>query len=528
MTLRHTKRLIGSLAALVFRGGPARGAAIGVLCGAALIGASAALLPREALAGNRCGCEVARGNHWNLSSVPAGIDVSYEGEASGCAIYIDGNLAGGMAEHDEWGCREWQPDCDLPLYFSYRFPDSYAASVHGVEIRCTDKLGHVSFDDARTITVAPAVAPNQGASADGRAPTVGYVNVLTPNPTVGSTVRFAVHASDDYAISSCSLVVDGSSVASVEEGNNGLYEFAYVPAAPGAHFAVVSCADAKHNVGKAPERARFSVNAALGTASSASVQATDSSCMTVGTIFSDSGGVEAGRAVKFYLNANYATVRCMLVVDGVEEGEMRRDSSGIYAKEHVFPSAAVGRFVAGRCYDAFGNVKSSPEPKAFAVANGKYVLSEVAKEAASISEDIGLVGSSSAGGGCRPDTLIKTSGDRAVYYCGLDGKRYTFPNSAVFATWYTDFSSVTEVTLEQMASYRLAGNVTYRPGARLVKVVSSPAVYAVAKGGVLRPIESEAVASALYGSDWNKKIDDMPDVFFVNYKVGPSVTAGDL
>ena len=44
----------------------------------------------------------------------------------------------------------------------------------------------------------------------------------------------------------------------------------------------------------------------------------------------------------------------------------------------------------------------------------------------------------------------------------------------------------------------------------MVKVPSDPKVYAVAQGGVLRWISSEAVAVRLYGADWNKEIDDIP------------------
>src|SRR5262249_24538433 len=71
----------------------------------------------------------------------------------------------------------------------------------------------------------------------------------------------------------------------------------------------------------------------------------------------------------------------------------------------------------------------------------------------------------------------------------------------------------------------IGGNVTYRPGAKMVKIQSDPKTYAVDAGGVLRWVKNEAVASALYGADWNTKIDDVPDAFFVNYKLGADVNA---
>jgi hypothetical protein len=67
--------------------------------------------------------------------------------------------------------------------------------------------------------------------------------------------------------------------------------------------------------------------------------------------------------------------------------------------------------------------------------------------------------------------------------------------------------------------------VTYRPGVRMVKIQSDPSIYAVSKGGVLRHVDSEAVAMALYGPDWNRKIDDISEAFFVNYHLGAPIVS---
>lgn len=112
----------------------------------------------------------------------------------------------------------------------------------------------------------------------------------------------------------------------------------------------------------------------------------------------------------------------------------------------------------------------------------------------------------------------------AVYYLGNDGKRYVFPNSKIFFTWYDDFSSVKIIGADDLASYLIGGNVTYRPGVRMVKITSDPKVYAVGKNGVLRWVQSESVASALYGSTWNQSIDDLVDSFFFSYVIGDDVT----
>ncbi len=113
----------------------------------------------------------------------------------------------------------------------------------------------------------------------------------------------------------------------------------------------------------------------------------------------------------------------------------------------------------------------------------------------------------------------------AVYYNGGDGKRYVFPNEKTFKTWYADFSSVKSLSDAEIAAIPIGGNVVYRGGTRLVKIQSDPKVYAVEPSGKLRWVESEAVASALYGSGWATRVDDVPDVFFSDYTPSASLSS---
>jgi hypothetical protein len=112
---------------------------------------------------------------------------------------------------------------------------------------------------------------------------------------------------------------------------------------------------------------------------------------------------------------------------------------------------------------------------------------------------------------------------KAVYYIGTDAKRHAFPNGRVFATWYANFDDVKAVNADRLGQYALGANITYRPGVRMVKFTTDPKVYAVARGGVLRWVKTEAAAIALYGSDWNKKIDDIADAFYANYNFGTDI-----
>jgi hypothetical protein len=120
--------------------------------------------------------------------------------------------------------------------------------------------------------------------------------------------------------------------------------------------------------------------------------------------------------------------------------------------------------------------------------------------------------------------LIKASGP-AVYYYASNGKRYVFPNEKTYFTWYSGFSTVKTITDAELAAIMIGGNVTYRPGVKMVKITTDPKVYAVAKGGVLRHVPSEACATTLYGSNWNTQIEDVPDGFFVNYSVGAAINS---
>lgn len=121
--------------------------------------------------------------------------------------------------------------------------------------------------------------------------------------------------------------------------------------------------------------------------------------------------------------------------------------------------------------------------------------------------------------------LIKGTTLSTVYYYGSDGQRYAFPNEKTFFSWYNDFSSVKTITDSELAAITLAGNIAYRAGSRWVKITSDAKVYVVSTKGKIRWVENEATAKGLGGDNWNTHIDDVPDVFFVDYTVGDSLTS---
>jgi hypothetical protein len=98
-----------------------------------------------------------------------------------------------------------------------------------------------------------------------------------------------------------------------------------------------------------------------------------------------------------------------------------------------------------------------------------------------------------------------------------DNRRHPFPNANVYFSWFSDFSAVETVSAEVMASIPLGSNVVMRPGTWMIKIQTDPRVYVVEPYGVIRWIETEADAEALFGPNWNQRIVDVSDVFFVNY-----------
>ncbi len=121
------------------------------------------------------------------------------------------------------------------------------------------------------------------------------------------------------------------------------------------------------------------------------------------------------------------------------------------------------------------------------------------------------------------NTVIRGQSVDTVYWYANDGKRYVFPNPATYFTWYPSFSNVQMISDSELATISLGGNVTYHPGAKLVKITTDPKVYAVSRGGILRHVTSETLAIQLYGVNWAKQVNDVPDSYFANYTIGAPI-----
>ncbi|MCK5460158.1 fibronectin type III domain-containing protein, partial [Candidatus Parcubacteria bacterium] len=119
--------------------------------------------------------------------------------------------------------------------------------------------------------------------------------------------------------------------------------------------------------------------------------------------------------------------------------------------------------------------------------------------------------------------LIKGKNSQTVYYYAENNKRYVFPNSSTFYSWFDDFSNVVEIDDDELALYHLGGNVRYKPGVLMVKIQTDPKVYAVSNNGSLRWIKTEALAQFLYGKNWSLLVDDVDNSLFTNYNIGDPI-----
>lgn len=117
-----------------------------------------------------------------------------------------------------------------------------------------------------------------------------------------------------------------------------------------------------------------------------------------------------------------------------------------------------------------------------------------------------------------------TTVDAAVYMIGADGMRHAFPNEAIFYSWYEDFSSLSYIDETNMASYPLGANVAIRPGTSLIKLTNNAKVYAVESDNILHWIQTEELATTLYGTDWASRVVEIPDVFFSSYTLGDDIS----
>lgn len=329
---------------------------------------------------------------------------------------------------------------------------------------------------------------------------ISIVNSSPGTATVGVPVTLAAGVSSSAgSITTCNLYVDNDDKGAMTV-SGGTASRAYTFTSAQIYTVFVFCHDSAGNFNSGPNA---SVWAKAG---SGGGYGSDIVAPVVSSVSPASAVANAPVTFSATVSDNIGIASCTLYVGGASQGAMTI-TGGTATKSYTFQSS--GPFTVNvQCTDTSANTGTGTNT------------------AVSVSPGV-------PGAGLTEGSLIKlacpsgAAADhpcKAVYYYAKDGKRHAFPNDKVYFTWFANFNDVKTVSSDDMAKLALGKNVTYRPGVKMVKFTTVAFVYAISKGGVLRLIKTEADASAIYGSDWNKKIDDISDAFFSSYSYGADIT----
>ncbi|MBT4856968.1 hypothetical protein HON52_02150 [Candidatus Uhrbacteria bacterium] len=353
-------------------------------------------------------------------------------------------------------------------------------------------------------------------TTDTNAPTAPAIIGVDPtSPTAETDITLSWHTTsdDETSIDEYLVYLDGVYVDSPIVFLSGSYEFTGL--AEGSYELGVSAKDDAGNESAISTETVVVDQSGPSITSESPTEATVDTAVSVSATVTDSLSTIDG---------------CALYIDSVSSGSMSASGS-TYSLSQTFTSTGdYSAYVA--CDDTVGNISVG--------STWTITVSEDSGSGSgsgdSGSGDSGDSGDSDDSGDVEESadtsTLIKMQCEggeaaddpcKAVYYYGSDEMRHAFTNEKVYFTWYEDFDDVIVVTDEFMSSISLGPNVTYHPGTKMVKFLTVNTVYVVEQGGVLRGITSEDVATDLYGSDWNTKIDDISDAFFGNYSFGDDV-----
>ncbi len=378
---------------------------------------------------------------------------------------------------------------------SYTFT---SAGTYHIRMTCEDAATHNGIGPIATVTVS---AP------DNTAPSVGSITPFSA--TVGSAASITVNYTDNLGVVQCRLYEDNGNTllesTTFAANKKGTANFSHVFSMAGNHLVQVQCLDGAGNWNWSP----------ILTANVQAAASVDTTAPTVGAVSPTAVSASTPTSFSASYSDTVGVTQCRLLIDGNTmwtSASFAPAVNGVISTGSTVAAGTGSHTFQMQCRDAAGNwgngaqtvvtasgQSNNPPPPAGSIAYGSLVK---------------LV--------C-PDGAAADHPCKAVYYFGSDNKRHAFPNSKVYFTWYTDFGAVVEISATQMSAMALGKNVAYRPGTRMVKFTTDPKVYAVGAHGNLRWVSSEAVAVTLYGSAWNKKIDDIADTFYTDYTFGTGI-----
>ena len=146
---------------------------------------------------------------------------------------------------------------------------------------------------------------------------------------------------------------------------------------------------------------------------------------------------------------------------------------------------------------------------------------------------VGVAGITNSANAATAGDVVKVGTSSALYMLDGNGKRFVFPHEMVYFSWFSDFSNVKTVSQSELASYTIGGNVTMRPGTKLIQFVTNespfqiddPRVYVVSPGGSIHHLETAQIASDLFGSGWESMIAPTVNTLAANYDSASPVSS---
>ncbi len=426
-----------------------------------------------------------------VAGVPVTFSATYSDSQSGvvqCVLYRNGTRL--------WTSATWAPSPSGTASIT----ETLSAGMNNLTMLCIDAAGNNGSGMQTDVTVA--------ASGDTTPPSVGNVFASIDEPHAGTEVTYYVNANDNVGIANCHLFIDNADGGSMPLASSGSYALNYtwpVSSVDTTHSAQARCSDAAGNSATSTGVKLFHVTPTVVSSNVSAIKSTiaanpvstiadgSHNVTVIVKVMNDSGTVLPGKTVSLSTTGLVAGVHISTPTITSQQGEATFDVQSAVA--------GYAKLVA-----TVDNVVIVQQPVlTFTAASCPLPTGRLVK--------------------LQDDRDPKTTEDTAVYYYGNDCKRHAFPNEHVYMTWYSNFNSVVSISPSEMASMPLGNNATYHPGVRMVKFTTVPKVYAVSKGGVLRWVPTEAIATQLYGTAWNKYIDDIADAFYGNYKFGNDIAS---
>ncbi len=127
-------------------------------------------------------------------------------------------------------------------------------------------------------------------------------------------------------------------------------------------------------------------------------------------------------------------------------------------------------------------------------------------------------------------SYIKLDWLSTVYYVDEGCARRPFVNGTAYFTYEDNWSPVEVVTVEDFSTSHLGLLMPPKPETVLVKIESTPEVYAVETSdddstiATLRWVPTEEIAQTLFGTDWDLSVIDVSSAFFIRFGFGSSLT----